>query len=94
MSNKNYEFLCRKSEILKAISHPVRLAILKGLMENGPTCVGDLETGREDIVTAVVSQHLNKIKSVGILKSKRKGTSVFYSLNDVDKIVELIKAFL
>ena len=94
MSNKDYEFLYRKAEILKSIAHPIRLAILKGLVENGPTSVGKLETGGINVDTAVVSQHLNKIKSIGILKSKRKGTSVFYSINDVDGIVELIKTFL
>jgi ArsR family transcriptional regulator len=94
MSNKDYEFLCRKAEILKSIAHPVRLAILKGLVENGSTCVNKLETGGIDVDTAVVSQHLNKIRSMGILKSKRKGTSVFYSINDVDGIVDLIKIFL
>lgn len=93
MSTSDFEILQRKAEILKAIAHPVRLAILKGLLENGPTNVNNLETGT-DISTATVSQHLAKIRNVGILRRKRKGVKVYYSLVDKDNVKDLLKDFL
>jgi len=88
-----YETLERKAEILKAIAHPVRLCILRGLVETGPSNVGSMQTCL-DIPQATVSQHLAKMKAVGIITGKRNGTQVIYSLHNVENIVELIKTYL
>ena len=93
MSDIDYDLLSKKAEILKVIAHPVRLAILKGLLENGPTSVSKMETGI-DIPIATVSLHLAKIKSLGILRQKRKGVKRYYSLVDKDNVVAMLKAFL
>ena len=94
MSDIDYDLLSKKAEILKVIAHPVRLAILKGLIENGPTSVGKMETGSENYLAATISQHLKKIKSTGLLKTKRKGVKIFYSLVDKENIVAALKIFL
>ena len=94
MSDIDYDLLSKKAEILKVIAHPVRLAILKGLIENGPTSVGKMETGIENYLAATISQHLKKIKSTGLLKTKRKGTHIFYSLVDKENLVAALKIFL
>jgi ArsR family transcriptional regulator len=94
MSDIDYDLLSKKAEILKVIAHPVRLAILKGLIENGPTSVSKMETGIENYLTSTISLHLNKIKSTGLLKTKRKGTYIYYSLVDKENIVAALKIFL
>ncbi|MFO7841761.1 MAG: metalloregulator ArsR/SmtB family transcription factor [Fidelibacterota bacterium] len=90
---RDYEDLEQKAEILKAIAHPVRLCILRGLSSEGPSNVGNMKTCL-DIPQATVSQHLAKMKAVGIIKGKRKGTQVIYKLTNLANIDQLIKTFL
>ena len=71
----------RMVEMLKAIAHPVRLQIVNILM-NGERSVGDL-VKMLDTNQPRTSQQLNILKSRGVLKSRRNGNFVFYSiLND------------
>ncbi len=92
-NGKDYEILERKAEILRAIAHPVRLSILRGLVKNGATPVKELETCI-DVHTATISQHLTKIRYAGIITKKRKGTYIYYSIKDTDGIVDMLKTFL
>ena len=68
------------AETLKAIAHPVRLQIVKILMK-GERSVGDLvkTLGTKQSLT---SQQLSILKSRGVLKSRRNGNVVFYSLHN------------
>ncbi len=93
MSKNDYNYLARKAEILKAIAHPIRLAILRGLIKNGPTNVNNLETC-VDVPTATVSQHLTKIRYAGIVKKQRKGTFIYYDVVDEESVVDMIKSYL
>lgn len=93
MNKNDYANLTRKAEILKAISHPIRLSILRGLIKNGATNVNNLETGI-DVPMATVSQHLTKIRYAGIITKKRKGTYIYYSIKDNEGLIDMLKAFL
>ena len=93
MPSKDYEKFEQKAEILKAIAHPVRLCILRGLAMDGESNVGKMTTCLE-IPQATVSQHLAKMKAVGIIKGKRKGTQVIYTLTNAGNIKELVNSFL
>ena len=93
MPSKDYEKFEQKAEILKAIAHPVRLCILRGLAEAGSSNVGKMTTCLE-IPQATVSQHLAKMKAVGIIKGKRNGTQVIYTLTNVGNISKLVENFL
>ena len=70
----------KMAETLKAIAHPVRLQIVNILM-NGERSVGDLvkTLGTKQSLT---SQQLSILKSRGVLKSRRNGNVVFYSLHN------------
>jgi len=70
----------KMSETLKAVAHPVRLQIVNILM-NGERSVGDLvrTLGTKQSLT---SQQLSILKSRGVLKSRRNGNVVFYSLEN------------
>lgn len=82
------EELIHKSELLKAIANPVRLCILNRLSENGEMRVSDMQECIE-ASQSVISQHVRKLKDLGILSLRREGTSSYYSLEDetVRKIV-------
>jgi ArsR family transcriptional regulator len=65
--------------MLKALSHPIRLQIVK-LLINGELCVCDIN----DIIDARqsnLSQHLKILKDAGILKQHKEGSRVIYGLS-------------
>lgn len=71
----------RQAEVLKALAHPVRLRIVRGLLECGCRNVSCMEraTGQSQ---SAVSQHLNKLKSAGVLACVRSGNEVYYQVAD------------
>lgn len=68
------------TEMLKAIAHPTRLQIVSLLME-GERSVGELvrKLGTKQSMT---SQQLSILKNRRVLKSRRAGNVVFYSLEE------------
>ena len=70
----------KMAETLKAVAHPIRLQIVNILM-NGERSVGELvrKLGTKQSLT---SQQLSILKSRGVLKSRRNGNVVFYSLKN------------
>ena len=82
---KKYE---EKSEKLKALAHPQRLCIVKGLMDNQCNVTKIQEC--LNIPQSTVSQHLAKLRSAGIIDGKRNGLEICYSVID-QEVVELIK---
>lgn len=78
-----------KAAILKLISHPIRLCILRGLSEEGDKNVSYIQ-GCLDVPQSTLSQHLAKLRLSGVVKDERRGTEVFYSLAD-DEVRRIIK---
>jgi predicted transcriptional regulator len=82
---EKYEKIADK---LKALAHPHRLCIVKGLIENQCN-VAKIQ----DCLAApqsTVSQHLAKLKAAGIIAGKRNGLEICYSVIDLD-IIKIIK---
>lgn len=75
------------AEILKAIAHPVRLCIIKGLMDKRCN-VSHMQECLE-LPQSTVSQHLGILRSKGIIKGERNGLEITYSVvnEDVKKII-------
>jgi ArsR family transcriptional regulator len=71
-----------KADKLKAISHPHRLCIIRGLMDNScnvskiQECMG--------LPQSTVSQHLSKLKAAGIIEGVRTGLEICYKVVDED----------
>ena len=65
-----------QSEFLKAISHPVRLAILD-LLRNGEQCVCHLEASLNQR-QAYISQQLMILKEAGLVEPRREGLNLYY----------------
>ncbi|MTI49736.1 ArsR/SmtB family transcription factor [Sporosalibacterium faouarense] len=71
-----------KAELLKAIAHPIRLCIVRGLMQEEGRNVTNIQTCLS-IPQSTVSQHLAKLKSAGIVEGRRSGTEVnYYVINE------------
>ncbi|MEM1943207.1 MAG: metalloregulator ArsR/SmtB family transcription factor [Candidatus Caldarchaeum sp.] len=76
-SEKFYEAL---AEFCKGQAHPKRLMILHLLME-GEKSVGEIVEAL-GAGQPTVSQHLGYMKRSGVVKSRREGNIVYYSLAD------------
>jgi DNA-binding transcriptional ArsR family regulator len=74
---------------LKALAHPARLTILCFLQQKEATVNEIVELTR--MSQSAVSQHLAKMKAFGVLKDRRDGNRVFYSLTD-DSFANLVSA--
>lgn len=68
--------------IFKALSDETRLRILK-LLEEGELCVCDI-TAALDMVQPKVSFHLGTLKEAGLIKDRKQGKWIHYSLNEAD----------
>ena len=76
---------------LRAIAHPMRIAIIDLLNTSPKLSVTEIYE-KLDIEQASASHHLNILKNKGVLVSKREGKKIFYSLKSVTltEIVECI----
>ena len=79
VKNLNAEQLNSASKMLKAIAHPVRIAILE-LLANGKFLMVTEIYELLSIKQSTTSHHLGILKSNGVLNSKRKGKNTFYFL--------------
>lgn len=79
------------AEILKAMAHPVRLCILQRLHADGVRNVTTMQECLE-IPQSTVSQHLSILRNKGIIKGKRKGLEITYSISNktVEDMLEVI----
>jgi ArsR family transcriptional regulator len=67
------------AQMFKALAHPARLQILEILQEEGEACVCHMES-RLNQRQAYISQHLAKLREVGLVEDRREGLNVFYAL--------------
>lgn len=65
-----------QSELLKAISHPARLAILD-ILRDGEQCVCHMEA-MLDLRQAYISQQLTILKDAGLVEARRDGLNLYY----------------
>jgi DNA-binding transcriptional ArsR family regulator len=78
----NIEKLEAVASKLRAISHPMRIAIIDLLSKDKKLSVTEIYE-KLDIEQATASHHLNILKNKGILVSKRVGKKIYYSLKNV-----------
>ena len=68
------------AQMLKALAHPARIAIIQQLLKANPCICGDLvdELG---LAQATISQHLKELKNAGLIQGTIDGTSVCYCID-------------
>jgi ArsR family transcriptional regulator len=70
----------RLAEALKAVGHPGRLAVFQ-LLAREECCVCDIAHTLEQPVSTV-SQHLQRLRRAGLVRSRKQGKWVFYRPTD------------
>jgi ArsR family transcriptional regulator, arsenate/arsenite/antimonite-responsive transcriptional repressor len=65
---------------LKALGHPVRLGIALRLAREGGTCACDF-ADIFGVSQPTVSQHLKVLREAGLVRTRREGTQIYYSLD-------------
>jgi len=70
-----------QAELLKALAHPVRLCIVKGLIEKGGCNVSTMQHCLK-LPQSTISQHLAKLKAENIVSAERQGVEVIYRVHN------------
>lgn len=83
-----------KAEVMQAMAHPIRLAIVDLLVE-GERCVCDIAE-RVESERTTVSRHLALMQKAGLLTSRKEGLMVFYALKTpcITKVSDCISEVL
>jgi len=68
------------NKYFKALSHPVRLSIVQFLMETPEMNVTQLNDKLGSLSQPALSQALARLKQADILKARRAGKQIFYSI--------------
>ena len=73
------ELYQQKAEIFKALANPVRLEVIDTLL-NGEKCVCEIQDALSKYEQPHISKSLSKLKAAGLIKDRRNGMNVYYSL--------------
>lgn len=75
------------ANLFRVLGHPARVRILE-LLREGERSVGSLQT-ELGLDSGGTSQHLSALRRIGVVASRRDGTSVFYRVDDA-RVFELL----
>jgi len=88
--NTDFQQYSEVAELLKALAHPVRICIIRGLMNKGSCNVSYMQNCL-NLPQSTISQHLQKLKALGIIKGERNGLQINYRVSN-DTIVNIVNA--
>jgi len=67
-----------QAQVISAVAHPIRVAIVD-LLKDGEVCVCEIAE-RIGTERSNTSRHLAVMQKAGVLKTRKEGLQVFYSL--------------
>jgi DNA-binding transcriptional ArsR family regulator len=70
-----------KASFFRALAHPIRIRLLEALVAGGEMNVQELQR-RLAIDQPIVSQQLARLRSSGIVVSRKSGASTMYAVSD------------
>jgi ArsR family transcriptional regulator len=76
----NQEVLDKASELLRAVSHQLRLSIIRLLDQKGEINVNQIYTSLR-LEQSITSQHLKVLRTSEVVITRRDGKMIYYSLN-------------
>jgi len=87
--------LDHSAEILRALAHPLRLKIMGFIDKNKRINVNKIYNTLK-LEQSITSQHLRILRKVELVKTKREGKFIYYSINydRVKKVNKLSNSFL
>ena len=77
-STIDMQLIYRQAEVVRALAHPIRIAIAS-LLREGECCVCDL-ADRIGAERSNVSRHLSIMFKSGVVHSRKEGVTVYYEL--------------
>lgn len=79
---------------IKALAHPLRLSILAFIDKHGETNVNKIYRSLK-LEQSITSQHLKIMRSAGLVKHRRDGKRIFYSVHytNVKQLMNIVKKF-
>ncbi len=78
-----------KATLFRVLGHPARIRILE-LLREGERSVGALQA-ELGLDSGGTSQHLAALRRIGVVESRREGTSVYYRVDD-ERVFDLLAA--
>jgi DNA-binding transcriptional ArsR family regulator len=78
-----------KADLFRVLGHPARVRILE-LLRDGERSVGALQA-ELGLDSGGTSQHLSALRRIGLVESRREGTSVYYRVGD-EHVFDLLEA--
>ena len=78
-----------KATLFRVLGHPARVRILE-LLRDGERTVGALQA-ELGLDSGGTSQHLSALRRIGLVESRRDGTSVYYRVDD-ERVFDLLAA--
>ena len=88
--NKDFQQYTEIAELLKALAHPVRICIIRGLMNKGSCNVSYMQDCL-NLPQSTISQHLQKLKALGIIQGERNGLQINYKICN-ETIINIVNA--
>ena len=79
------------ANILKALAHPARVAIIDYLLTVDECICGDI-VNELPLAQPTVSQHLKELKNAGIIKGSIEGKSICYCIDE--KTIKIVREYL
>jgi len=79
--DKDFMKYNEQAEFFKLLAHPIRICIVKGLLEKGECNVSHMIDCLE-LPQSTLSQHLQKLRTGKVIKGTRKGLEVNYKICD------------
>ena len=69
------------AQMMKALAHPARIAIIQHLAKSNACICGDI-VNELGLAQATISQHLKELKNIGLIKGNIEGASICYCINE------------
>lgn len=76
------------AELLKVLAHPARLCIVRGLLNKGQCNVTYMQNCL-GLPQSTISQHLQKLRTAGIIEGERNGLEINYKVCN-EKVISII----
>lgn len=90
----NQPNLKKSTTLIRAIAHPIRLAIIKHIATSGTTNVNKIYSTLK-LEQSITSQHLRVLRAAELVKTSRDGKYINYSVNTskLSKVNNILKDF-
>lgn len=82
----------KQAELLRALGHPVRMAIVR-VLRDGEQCVCHMEATL-GLRQSYISQHLMILREAGLVEVRRDGWNIFYRLThpEIQRLTDALAA--